>query len=400
MRVLYVHNEYGSWSGEEAAAEGLAKVLTDHSHEVVWFRRSSRELDGSLISKAKAFFAGIHNPFSAKDIARTLDEIRPDVVQVQNIYPLLSPSIFHPIRKRGIPIVMRCPNYRLFCPNGQHLISGKVCEKCLSGGRELWCILRNCESSLFKSAGYALRNAWARMTKSILDGVDIFIVQTEFQKAKFVKNGISPGRIEILPGMAPCADVCGNGYVGDSVVYAGRISSEKGIDSLLRAAETTPQVPFSIAGDCPASAQCIRSAPNNVRWLGFLTGEALLELYRSARFVVVPSSCYEGFPNVIARAMMMGKPVISSRIGGIPEIVDDGVTGLLCEPNNARDLAEKIQYLWARPGLCKQMGHAGREKALREYSPEKCYERLMAIYERVVKLSVLQPDSTFLRDMR
>jgi len=393
MRILYAHNDYGIWTGEEASAEAIAKLLSDHGHEVFWFRRSSHKLwlRGSFFRKATAFGTGIHNPIAARDIALMLDKIKPDIVQVQNLYPLLSPSIFGPIRERNIPTVMRCPNYRLFCPNGLYFSRGNVCERCTTVGRELWCVIKNCGGNVFKSTGYALRNAWARMNRSIPKSVDVFIVQTQFQKAIFVKHGIQPDRIEILPGIAPPIDISSNGHVGDLVLFVGRPSIEKGIGTLLEAAQTTPKVLFSIAGACPTSGRYISSSPNNVRWLGFLKGEALFDLYRSARFVVAPSNCYEGFPNVIATAMMMGKPVISSKIGGIPEIVDDGVTGLLCEPSNAKDLAEKIQYLWDRPQLCKQMGQAGREKALREYSPEKCYERLIAIYQKAIKLGPVRP---------
>jgi hypothetical protein len=135
MRILYIHNDYGEWSGEEAAARGLARLLADHGHEVFWFRRSSAEIVGSVSGSVKAFFTGIHNPFAARALARYLDENPADLVQVQNLYPLLSPSIFRPIKEQGIPIVMRCPNYRLFCPNGLHMVHGKVCEKCLSPGR-------------------------------------------------------------------------------------------------------------------------------------------------------------------------------------------------------------------------------------------------------------------------
>ena len=388
MRVLYVHNDYGIWTGEEASAETIVKLLKEHSHDVFWFRKSSRKLwsNDSFFSKAAAFVSGIHNSHAAREIAIKLDKIKPDIVQVQNIYPFLSPSIFRPIRERKIPIVMRCPNYRLFCPTGLYFSKGSVCEKCTSAGREFWCIFKNCGVDFFKSTGYALRNAWARMTSSIQKGVDIFIVQTNFQKKKFVENGISSDRIEILPGMIHEIDISGNGHIGDSVCFVGRPSREKGIDTFIQAAKATPQVPFSVAGDCPTSGQYLSSTPDNMNWLGFLKGKALFNMYQSSRFIVVPSNWYEGFPNVIVSAMMTEKPVIASRLGGIPEIVDDGITGLLCEPNNPDDLSEKIQYLWDRPQLCKQMGRAGRHKASQEYSPEKCYERLMMIYQKAIEI--------------
>jgi glycosyltransferase involved in cell wall biosynthesis len=394
MRILFAHNDYGIWTGEEASAEKIVKLLSDHGHEVFWFRRSSHKLwlRGSFFGKATAFVTGIHNPIAARDIALMLDEIKPDLVQVQNLYPFLSPSILCPIKKRGIPIVMRCPNYRLFCPNGLLFSKGRVCERCTSFGGELWCILKNCQGNIFKSTGYALRNAWTRINRTILKNVDIFIVQTQFQKAKFIENGISPDHIEILHGLSPTIDISGDGHAGDSVIFVGRPSQEKGIETFLEAAQTAPEITFSIAGDCPTSGHYISRSANNVRWLGFLKGESLFDIYRSARLVVIPSNCYEGFPNVIATAMMMGKPVISSTIGGIPEIVEDAVTGLLCEPANAKKLSEKIKYLWERPLLCKQMGQAGRQKALREYSPEKCYERLIMIYQKATRLSMQRID--------
>ncbi len=121
MKVLYVHNEYAKPSGEEHAAGELVSLLKEHGHEVKWFTRSSAEISDSISGKIKALVAGIYNPFSAKHLANVLDEYQPDIVQVQNLYPLLSPSILKPIKQRKIPVVMRCPNYRLFCPTGLSL---------------------------------------------------------------------------------------------------------------------------------------------------------------------------------------------------------------------------------------------------------------------------------------
>ena len=100
----------------------------------------------------------------------------------------------------------------------------------------------------------------------------------------------------------------------------------------------------------------------------------------------MPSLCYETFGLILAEASLYGKPVVASRLGAMAEIVDDGKTGLLFDSGNAEDLARKIRTLWDDPELCRQMGQAGKEKALREYSPEKYYDRLMAVYEKAIKL--------------
>ena len=125
---------------------------------------------------------------------------------------------------------------------------------------------------------------------------------------------------------------------------------------------------------------------NNFEFCGHLNGNELRTFYLHSRVFVLPSIWYEGFPNTLLEAMTYAKPVVCSRIGGLPEIVDDGVTGLLFEPGNSDDLAKKIRYLWDRPELCRKMGQAGREKALREYSPEKYYQHLMEVYEKAIEL--------------
>jgi glycosyltransferase involved in cell wall biosynthesis len=174
--------------------------------------------------------------------------------------------------------------------------------------------------------------------------------------------------------------------LGSYVLYVGRLRQEKGVPSLVAASKQLPKIPFKAVGDYKRMQYLLAEAPSNFNFIGYVDEQRLNELYVNSRFVVVCSICYEGFPGVLLEAMLHGKPVICSRIGGLPEIVDDGITGLLFEPGNPDDLAEKIAYLYRRPQLCRQMGKAGRDKWLREYSPEKYYERLMAAYEKAIKL--------------
>jgi glycosyltransferase involved in cell wall biosynthesis len=380
LRILFVHNEYARPSGEEHASQAIADLMASHGHQVSWYRRSSAEIADSAMGKLRAFFAGVHNPWTAKEMARRLDELQPDLVQVQNLYPLLSPSIFRPCRERGVPVVMRCPNYRLFCPNGLHLCRGEVCERCLGSGRELWCVFRNCEGSLPKSVGYALRNWAARVTRRILNGVDMFIVQSEFQKSKFIANGIPTEKIGIVPGITPDVEFQANDDPGELVSFVGRVSPEKGIEEFLQAARAMPDTPFAVAGSYEGMPGIRDHSPENVRWMGFLTGEDLNDLYRRSRILVFPSRWYEGFPNVATRAMILGKPVVAAKIGALAEIVDDGDTGALFAVGDGGSLAEAVQGLYSDPALCRQYGEAGRRKALANYTQESIYERLMAAY--------------------
>ena len=221
----------------------------------------------------------------------------------------------------------------------------------------------------------------------ILDNVTEFVVLSEFQKQRFEIAGIPERKISVLPNYAPIprTDNDKNLYLGDKIVFAGRLSPEKGVLTFLEAAKRLPQYKFVIAGDAGDVRIKPKQILSNVQFLGHVSHSTLMKIYEQARIVIVPSLCFEGFPNVLVEAMGMSKSVICSNIGGLPEIVDDEVTGLLFEPGNAEDLAQRIRYLWDRPDVCRQMGAAGREKALQEYSPEKYYVRLMAIFDKAIE---------------
>ncbi len=361
----------------------IERLLRDHGHDVFPYYRSTTELEGMRWGKARAFFSGVYSPASRRHMARLLRETRPDLVQVQNLYPLISPSVLLAARDLGIPVVMRCANYRLVCPNGLLLSAGQICERCRAGG-EWWCILRNCEGSLPKSMGYALRSWAARKYRLFHDQVYAYICLTEFQKSRLMAHGFPGERLAVIPNMTTSIPPEPE-RPGDFVGYAGRISPEKGIPTLLAAARRLPRIPFQGAGSMAPTSNFAAEAPPNLRFSGHLAEEALHRFYRDSRLLVMPTIWFETFGLVLIEAMAHAKPVIASRIAGIPEIVDEGVSGLLFEPGNAEDLAQKIQYLWERPGLCRRMGQAGREKVLREYSPQRYYTRLMAVYRQAME---------------
>lgn len=387
MRILYVHNEYAKPSGEEHAAGELVRLLQEHGHEVRWFTRSSAEIEGSAFGKIKALAKGVYNPSAARQLDKVLCEFNPDIVQVQNLYPLLSTAIFGPIKQRGIPVVMRCPNYRLFCPNGLCLDNqGKICERCFHGLYEFNCVINNCERSIAKSFGYALRNVFARTSNRIINGVDVFIVQSEFQRQKFIKQGINPDKIMILPGIVPSVNVIGaDSTIGDYVSFVGRVSSEKGIDEFVKAAELCPGIPFRVAGNIDLNYKIPDKLPENLEFVGFLKGDHLDEFYIKSRIIVVPSKWYEGFPNVIVRGMLHSRPVITSNIGAMDSIIDDEVNGLKTPPGDSVNLGQAIAKLWPDKTMCMNMGREGRKKAELLYSRANLYTTLMDIYEHAIK---------------
>jgi glycosyltransferase involved in cell wall biosynthesis len=381
--ICTVHNEYRRYSGEEAVLEAEERLLTERGHEVLRFRRSSADIASIRFGKLRAFVSGLGGGAIRKEFARLLEAERPDIVHVHNLYPLISPAVLEVCRQANVPVVMTVHNFRLVCPNGLFFSRGSVCERC-SGGKEYWCVLRNCEESPPKSLGYALRNAIARRHHYFDRNIDIFAVLTEFQRRKLTQTGFPPARTVMLPNMCEFPPAPEDHGIGDRVGFLGRMTLEKGVHVFVEAARRCPDLPFQAAGSWGSAAEPPFSAPKNLDLFGELPHDRVARFLSQCRAVVFPSLCYEVFPITLIEAMLNGRAVVASRTGGIPEIVLDGVTGLLFEPGDAQDLADKLRYLWERPQLCRQMGEAGKARAVKEYGGDAHYERLMAIYEEAL----------------
>ena len=380
MKVLQVYNQYRSlFGGEETVVRLIDRLVRSHGGDSRLVMRSSRGLDQSLSGKARAFFSGIYNPYGFAEIADVLDSFEPDIVHVHNLNPLFSPSVLVEFRRRGYPVVMTVHNHAHTCPSLDHLSKGVVCEKCV-GGREYHCVLQNCQGRFFVSVGYALRSASARVFRLYLDNVTVVIALNGFARSKLIQAGFEPSRIVVLPNPVEIPALISDPAAGEQAVFSGRMCPEKGVPTLLDAARMAPAVRVRLLGDGDRLKEYLESAPENASFAGQLDAAAVEGEYRRSKFLVVPSVWFEGCPLVILEAMASGLPVIASRIGGLPELVDEGRTGLLFEPGNATDLAEKMQTLWTDSALCTELGARGRERAVREFELRGYWERLRDVY--------------------
>lgn len=387
MNLALVHNRYAADSGEETVVENIAALLAAHGHHVTLFMKSSAEISSMVLGQTRAFFSGIFNFSVMRAFRAFLNESKPDIVHIHNLFPLISPSVLIECRRAHIPVVMHVHNYRLVCPNGLHMSKTDlcICEKC-AGGREYWCILRNCEGNLPKSLGYALRTYVARKGQFYRANISVYACLTCFQKQRLVAQGYPEDRTVVLPNMVQLSDEPDMSSAGEYVGFAGRVSPEKGIGVFLEAARKCPHIEFRVAGNYNHMPDALKQAPDNCRFLGHLRSGELSRFYNLSRIVVVPSLWYETFCLTAVEAQAYGKPVICSRIGALSEVVDDGVTGLLFRIGDSNELADKIQHLWDRPNLCRRMGDAGRHKFRRDYSAQQYYERLMAVYKKAINI--------------
>lgn len=383
MKILQVHNHHQRRGGEEVMFEAISRILTERGHDVFSLERMNSDVRG-LGGKMRALTEGNYSRSVEKAVSSIIESNRPDVVHVHNVYTLISPSVLVACRRLGVPVVIRCADFRFVsCPIGNHLSNGATCEKC-AGGREYWCVLKNCKNNACESTAYALRTMIARRRRLFKDNVTLYLPPSRFVGQRLIEAGFPADRIVVIPNMVSLPGRLNGRSAGDYVAYVGRISPEKGLATLLAASAQTG-APVRIAGDYSQMPELVRKTPPNVTFEGLLDRVQVSDFYRKARFSVVSSICFETFGLAAAEAMSHGLPVIASKIGALPEIVEDGVNGLLFEPGNANELAAKMKLLWENPELCRKMGDAARSKVIREYGEGLYYKRLMQTYREAIE---------------
>jgi glycosyltransferase involved in cell wall biosynthesis len=387
MKIYQIYNEQRSrFGGEPAVIDATIRVLGQNGHEARLVMKSSRVLESSILKRMNAFWGGIYNIRAYGEMCRLIAQDRPDLVHVHSVYPMFSPSVLVACRRSNVPVVMTVHSHNLTCPTWYHLYKGRVCEDCV-GGHEYRCVLKNCRNDILESSAYALRSTVARRFRLFHDNVSVLIVLTPFAKVKLLQAGFRQDQIAVVPNPASVTEAAADPSAGKYVAFAGRISPEKGVETLLAAAEQMPDVPFKVAGDGPAFLEMKAKAPRNVEFVGKLGSAELNEFYERSRMLVVPSIWFEQFPMVVLEAMGRALPVIGSRIGGLPEIIEEGLTGSLFEPGNPEDLARQVRRLWEDPRLCRRMGIAGRQKAVREYTEDAYFHNLISVYQAAIQRS-------------
>ena len=318
MKILIVHNEYARPSGEEAVVDKMAEIFRGLGHEVAQLRMSTANARDSLKGNVRGFLAGIYSFRGRREMRRALRRERPDVVNVHNLYPFISPAALFECRRAGVPVVMTIHNFRLICPTGLFMRDNRPCELCLEHGNEWGCILHNCEGQRLKSLGYALRGWAARANGAYRKCVTRFACITDFQRRKLVEAGYDAARITVIPNAAEPLTLRAGGAFGSGapsaegapserggasreggyVGFCGRISREKGVDLIVEVARRHPEMRFRLAGGV-RDKWLVEDLPENVELAGFLSGKDLDDFYRGARFMVMASRWYEGFPMAI-----------------------------------------------------------------------------------------------------
>ncbi|TAL19450.1 glycosyltransferase [Patescibacteria group bacterium] len=405
MRILLVNKFYYRRAGAEVYLLALEQALKDAGHEVAVLSTRHPEtlptpwsdyfipylpysIREGFPADAKKFGQMIWSPAAYRSALRIIRDFKPDIVHIHNLYHHLSPSVLTACKKMGRPVVQTLHDYKLICPNYTLFTNHAPCERC-HVFRYWNAVVYKClnDSRAFSAA--AALEMWAHRALGIYEkNVVRFITPSNFLRELLVRWGKDGQKIVHIPNLLDTSGLPPPSVEpGDGVLYAGRLVEWKGAGLIVEAAAAAPDLSFRVAGAGPLLAELQRRANTlglvNIRFLGYLPREKVYEEMLGARAVAIPSIGYDPFPTAALEAGLLGRAVVASKIGGLPEIVRDGETGLLFEPGTVDALVDALRKLHYDSALSVRLGRAAERVVAELADPQRHVMRLMEVYKEV-----------------
>jgi len=383
MKIIQVHNYYQYPGGEDVVVENEYNLLTSHGNEVYQYLKFNKEIQAySLIEKAKLFFSTTYSHQSYQELYSVIKRINPAVCHVHNTIPLISPSVYYACSENNIPVVQTLHNYRLLCSNAYLFREGKVCEECI--GKSPY---NSVKYGCYRDSKLQTFSLVRAIDKNIKWGtwnnkIDLYIALTEFAKNRFIEGGLPKDKFKVKPNFLS-EDPGINYDIQNHFLFAGRLDVTKGVNLLLDSLQFIHEgMQILLAGDGPLKSEVQNRS--KVKYEGQLDRSELMKRIHESIAVIFPSISYETFGLLIIEAFACGKAVIASKLGAMAELIQDGKTGLLFEPGNASDLAEKISWAYMHKEEMKQMGINARKEYENKYTAERNYDLLINIYNEAI----------------
>ena len=401
MKVLLVHNSYQKPGGEDRVYQVERDLLRAHGNEVIEYCRSNLEIEEySSLERLMLVPRTLWSSQSRREVTQLLCRAKPDLVHVHNTFMVISPSIYSACKEQRVPVVQTLHNYRMLCPGGNFVRDGRVCHDC--SAHLAYGVLHGCyRGSRAGTAVVASMLAWHRVIGTYSRLVDRYIALSEFTRQNFVAAGFDPDKICVKPN---CVYPDPGERTGDGAyaLFVGRLETEKGVDTLLSAwRQMTQRIPLRLAGAGCLSEKVKGAALDmpQVEYLGQVPSNRLMDIIKGARFLVLPSLCYENFPMTVAEAYACGVPVLASELGAMKEIVEQDRTGLLFRPGDVDDLVAKVSFAWNNQEYLKRLGRQAREEYETKYTSDLNYELLLKIYQSVLpkRSAAREPDEQTVR---
>lgn len=401
MKILHVNKYLYRRGGAEGYALDVAGLQEQAGHEVALWGMTHPQNPPLALSdtfptlveldpppagvKGRLTAAGrmLWSTQSRRGMAAAVLSFRPDVVHLHNIYHQLSPSILQPLTASDTPSVMTLHDYKLACPTYDFVARGAVCEACLDG-RFRHAVQKRCKDGSLASSALLAAETRIHRSTGAYNPVALFLCPSRFMADRMRKAGVYADRLRVINNPVDGRAFTAQSSAGTGVVFAGRLTAVKGIDLAIRAVGGLPGAALHIAGEGPEREALERLAthvaPGQVTFHGRLERDALAVLLRSCAVSVVPSRWQENQPLAVLEALATGLPVVVSDLGGLPELIDDGVDGRVFRNEDVAHLASVLGGLLDDVGLARTFGAAGRAKVLAHFAPDRHLARLDELY--------------------
>lgn len=403
MRILYCNKYNHPFSGTEVYLFEVMDLMRAHGNHVALFSMADPKgeptsydhvfvnhvhfkEDAGWLQKARHAPRAIYSHEARMKIRAMIQDFRPDVAHVRNIYHHLTPSILWELKAQKIPVLYHLNDFKLLCPSYNMISGGEACEACKGGA--FWHALRpGCYPGIGARITLTAEAYTHRWLKTYRKCVDLFLAPSQFVRDKFVEHGWDARLFEKLPHFQqphPLSEPAGDA----PLLYCGRLSPEKGVTDLLRAMQSLPDLRLVIAGDGPQKNELQQLTAalglSNVEFVGRVGPEERDRWIRKSRFTVLPSHAYETLGKTILESYAEGRAVVASDLGSRRELVRDGETGVLYPCGDVNQLAQSIRLLASDPKLSTRMGLAGWEFVRQRHAPEDHYSKLFGFYQDLV----------------
>lgn len=379
--MLIAHNRYQQAGGEDRVVEAEATLLRSAGHAVIRYDRHN--IEATTTPKPALLTDTVWSTRSAREVGALISEFRPDVLHVHNTFFRMSASVHWAAHRAGVAVVQTLHNFRLVCPQATLLRAQRPCEACI--GKVPWrAVVHGCyRQSRGQSAVAALALQTNRIIGTWRDATDLYITLDSSCHERFVRGGLPAERLRVKPNFVsdPQPD---SPSQGDTFLYVGRLSSEKGVGVLRKAMARAERARLLVVGDGPLRDDLAQA--ERITTIGLRPPDEVVAAMRRARALVIPSIGPEMFGLVAIEAYASGLPVIASRSGALANIVEHGRTGLLVPPGDDAALADALAWAEHHPEEMATMGAAARERYLRLYTPETNLAVLEQIYREAVAL--------------
>lgn len=382
MRILLAHNSYQQAGGEDEVFAAEAALLEAYGHQVLRYIVHNDQV--TRMNSITLGRATVWNPSSYRELRTLIRRERIQVAHFHNTFPLISPAGYFAANAEGVPVVQTLHNYRLICPNALCFRNGHVCEDCVGKTLPWPGVVHACyRGSRAATSVVTTMLTTHRALRTWTDRVDMYIALTEFQRQKLVQGGLPERKVVVKPNSVNPDPGMGEGR-GGYYLFVGRLSSEKGVDTLLSAWERLGrQIPLKVAGDGPLAGLVAEAAAklDRVEWLGRQPVDRVIDLMKGAQALIFPSVLFEGFPLVIVEAFSVGLPVIASNLGSMSALIDHGRTGLHFRSGDPDDLAAQVTWAYEHPSEFAGMRREARAEYEAKYTAAGNYRSLVGIYE-------------------